>query len=377
MAKKPAGAPRPGTQVFYATNRADLSDGFDMNVAVGKESRLTLGSVEVEALGKPELTEADRLLAAPPAKTGADDFADPDGGPCAMVLDAWLASAAKPDALALLFIHGFSNSFDSAVQRAAQLADFYAAEGLRLVPLAFSWPSDGKMIAHGNFGNPIAGALKQYRLDQQDAAAAGPALARLLAEIRRARARQKPAAAKATRLALLAHSMGNHALANGLLALKGGLMTAQMRGLFNEAFLASADVSSAAFAPGMSLRLIADLAARVTVGISFDSTLSLVSEIANNETRLGHSGPHDLAALPASIEVVDYFVGLDPATAARLVQQTGVTSFDTEQHQWYRNDFKARADIAAFLAGMNPPRRRKLPPAQQTIAKRTRQFELS
>jgi esterase/lipase superfamily enzyme len=347
-----------------------------MDAAPGGERRLTLGSVEVEALGKPDLSEADRDLLGPPAKTGADDFADPEKGSCAKVLDAWLASAARPDSVALLFLHGFSNSFNAAMQRAAQLADFYQALGLRLVPLAFSWPSDGKVITRDPLGNPIASALRQYKLDQEDAETSGPALARLLAEIRRARARQKPAAAKATRLVLLAHSMGNHALASGLLALNNGLMTAQMRGLFDAAFLASSDVSSASFAPGMSLRLIADLAARVTVGISFDSTLALASQIANGNMRLGHSGPDELSVLPANVDVVDYFTGLDAGTEARLVLQTAVTSYDTVQHQWYRNDFNARADIAAMLAGKPAPNRRRLDPTEQVVARRVRHFEL-
>ena len=40
----------------------------------------------------------------------------------------------------------------------------------------------------------------------------------------------------------------------------------------------------------MSLRVIAELADRVTVGISFDSTLALASRIANGNERLGHAG---------------------------------------------------------------------------------------
>ena len=285
MAKNPtkSGA-APGTQIFYATNRDELADGFGMDAAPGQERRLILGSVQVEALKAPLKTEAPRDLLAPPDKSGSDDFADAKAGSSAKVLDAWLTAAAAPKAVAVLFLHGFSNSFNSGVQRAAQMVDFYAGEDLHFVPLVFSWPSDGKILTlqPGSF-NFIDGAVDQYRRDQADAEAAGPALARLLTEIRRARARQEAKAAKGTRLALLAHSMGNHALASGLLSLDNGLMTAQMRALFDEAYLAAPDVSSASFAPGRSLRLIAALARRVTVGISFDSTLNVASRIANGK----------------------------------------------------------------------------------------------
>jgi esterase/lipase superfamily enzyme len=371
---KPGG--RPGTQIFYATNRDELADGFGMDAKPGQERRLILGSVQVEALNAPLKTEAPRDLLGPPDKVGNDDFKDPKAGGCAQVLDAWLAAAAAPKSVALLFIHGFSNSFNNSVRRAAQLVDFYAAEDLRLVPLVFCWPSDGKILTlqPGSL-NFVDGAVEQYRRDQADAEESGPALARLLAEIRRARARQSATAAKATRLALLAHSMGNHVLAAGLLSLDNGLMTAQMRDLFQDAYLAAADVSSASFAPGRSLRLIAALASRVTVGISFDGTLNVASRFANGNTRLGHSGPDDLAVLPANVEVVDYFTGLDPNTAVRLADQAGVTSLDTEQHQWYRNDLNARADIAQVLAGKSP-QRTKLTAAQKSGGSRKRHVAL-
>jgi esterase/lipase superfamily enzyme len=377
VAKTPTKPPATSaTQVFYATNRDELDEGFGMDAKPGAERRLILGAVQVEALNAPLKTEAKRDLLAPPDKTGRDDFDDPAAGSCAQVLDAWLAAAAAPKSVALLFLHGFSNSFNSAVQRAAQLVDFYADADLRLVPLAFSWPSDGKVLTlQPGSVNFVDGAVDQYRRDQADAEGSGPALARLLSEIRRARARQKAAAAKATRLALLAHSMGNHALAAGLLSLDNGLMTAQMRNLFDDAYLAAPDVSAASFAPGRSLRLIAELAGRVTVGISFDSTLNVASRIANGNERLGHSGPEDLAVLPGNVEVVDYFTGLDPATAARLEAAGNTTSYDTEQHQWYRNDLNARADIAQVLAGKSPPRT-KLTAAQKSGGRRKRHVAL-
>ncbi|MGX9965072.1 alpha/beta hydrolase [Roseomonas sp. F4] len=365
MAKKPKEAANGGsTFIHFATNRARMDAAFGMDADKAAPARLWLGRVEVELLGKPEATEARRDLLHPPEVAGLDDFIDPAGGDCAQLLDSWLAQAVSDQAVPLLFIHGFSNSFESAVTRAAQLQEFYGGAGLALAPLVFSWPSDGKVIVAGS-GTLIGGAKEQYRRDQLDAAAAGPALARLLAQIRNARTR---VAGKPPRLALLAHSMGNHALAYGLLSLANGLMSREMRGLFGDAVMASADVDSGAFAAGMSLRMMAELAERVTVAISRDTTLSLASRIANDDSRrLGHFGPEDLTVLPANIQVVDYWPGLSWNTKDE-VQPTGGTDFDTIQHQWYRNDRNARTDLAALLAGGKPPRRKNLAAEDQMVS---------
>ncbi|MBU8540275.1 alpha/beta hydrolase [Falsiroseomonas tokyonensis] len=364
MAKKPKTPAKSGsTIIHFATNRARMDAAFCMDADKTAPARLWLGRVEVELLGKPEETEAKRDVLRPPDIAGQDDFKDPAGGDCAQLLQSWLAEAAAQGAVPLLFIHGFSNSFDSAVTRAAQLQEFYGAAGVALAPLVFSWPSDGKVIA-ANASGLISGAKEQYWRDQQDAAAAGPALARLLAQIRNARSR---APGKPQRLVLLAHSMGNHALAYGLLSLANGLMTREMRGLFGDAVMASADVDSGAFGNGMSLRILADLADRVTVAISRDSTLSLLSRIANEGSRrLGHFGAEDLAVLPPNLEVVDYFEGLS-WSARQDILPDGGSDYDSVQHQWYRNDPNARVDLAAVLSGAKPPTRKSLAPADQVV----------
>lgn len=376
MPKGDKAAKTAAIPVYFATNRDYLPPGGFAMEAGTDPRRLRLGRVEVEAVGDPLKTEAKRDLLSEPAISGDDDFADAERGSSAGTLDAWLAEAATAGAVALLFIHGFSNSFGDAMRRAAQIAEFYAGEGLKLAPLAFSWPSDGKVLTADASGNLVEGALRQYRSDQADAAQAGAALARLLAEIRRARARQGAAARKGTRLCLLAHSMGNHALAAGLLALDNGLMTKEMHGLFDDAVLACADVSAGSFAPGRSLRLVAELADRVTVGISYDTTLCVASEIANGNRRLGHAGPEDLSVLAGNIEVVDYWPGLDAATRERVLA-TGGSDWDTVQHQWYRNDVNARADLALVLAGKTPKGRKGLGTEKQTEGRRTRHSYLA
>jgi len=363
-------AKRDSTTLHFATNRPRLSDGFaqDADLLAGAHHPLFLGRAEVGWVGDPIDTEAPRTLLRAPEITGDDDFVDPVGGACARVLDDWLASAATRGAVPLFYLHGFSNSFSQALQRAAQIEEFYEAEGLALAPLVFSWPSDGRLLDPRLFAAD-AGLREQYLDDQRDATASGPALARLLREVWRARNRAGQGDA-APRLVLLAHSMGNHALACGLEAMNNGLLTREMEGLFAQAVLVSADVASDALEPGQPLRLLPQMAEKVTVCISPDSTLSVASQIANGNRRLGHYGPTTLADLPPGVEVVDCFNGLDWGSRDRILAKGG-SEWDVVQHQWYRNDLKARAALAALLAGKKAPFK-TLELAQQLDSQRNR-----
>ena len=376
-----ASAPPGPITVFFATNRAPLLDGFDKDAAPGPdgEKRLLLGTVPVEALGDPETTtEASRELLAQPEVAGTDDFADPAAGSAAKLLDAWLAAAAAEDAVPLLFIHGFANSFNSAVARAAQLKEFYAAAGAPIVPLAFCWPSDGILVDIHALQNAVASAIEHYRADQRDAAASGTALAKLLRGIALAHGRQgggrKPS--------LLAHSMGNHALNAALGVFANGLMTRAGAGLFDQAILIAADVASTTLGQGLALRTIAALADQVTVGISFDNTLHVASRIANGNERLGHVGPDSLDGLPDNLAVVDYYRGTEqtgPGTRKDAVLAGvpgGGTAYDTIDHQYYRNDLNVRTDLCSRLSTGAAANCAILAPGAQVDSGRTRQAEL-
>lgn len=381
MAKRPRTKSDPKQLVvFFATNRRRLSDAFDKDSdAPPQDRRLWLGKAAVEMLGDPLRTEARRSLLAHPEIAGDDDFADPDRGAAALLLDAWLDDAFDRRAVALVFIHGFANSFGSAIERAAQLAEFYGGVGLGLAPLAFSWPSDGQVFDLKGFPDLVGSGVAQYRADQKDATAAGAALARMLREVHRARRRAEKRG-RPVRLALLAHSMGNLALSAGLAVMRNGLLTADMAGTFEDAVLVAADVPSTCLGAGQPLREIAWLARRVTVAISYDSTLRVASEAANPGTRrLGHAGPSDLDALPGNVVVVDCYRGLEGFAAKdRLVASVpgGGTSWDVVDHQYYRNDLKVRDDLAQVLAGLEPAPRVVLPAHERVIANRARHVEL-
>lgn len=377
MAKKPKSLPSPVLAVFYATNRRRHSDAFDKTAAEHPDdSRLWLGKAAVEWLSDPEKTEAPRRLLAHPEVSGDDNFGDVDSGPAAALLDAWLLEARDRGAVALFFVHGFSNSFGSALARAAQITEFYSPL-VPLVPFAFSWPSDGEPIAPRQLLTPASGAIAQYRSDQADAKDAGRALARLLREIHRARGRAARTGAP-PRMVLLAHSMGNHALASALAVMRHGLLTAPMAGTFDHAVLAAADVDHAALSPAEALSEIAFLATDVTVLTSFDGMLDIASGIANNGSlRLGHYGPADIDQVAPNVTVVDYWPGLQaPHSKPDLFLQGGF-EWDIVEHQYYRNDRKARADLAELLAGRPPPGRVVLARKDRVQSRRARHATLA
>jgi esterase/lipase superfamily enzyme len=365
MALDPANAPKSLT-VFYATNRLRRSDGFDAESGQPPDNRgLWLGKASVQWLGDPADTEAPRGLLTHPEISGDDDFADPDKGPAARLLDAWLDNAAARGAVALFFVHGFSNSFTAALTRAAQIAEFLSPD-VAVAPFAFSWPSDGRIFDPEDMLNPFKGAMAQYRTDQTDAWESGGALARLLREVHRARLRAHKRRRR-PRMVLLAHSMGNFALASGLAAMRHGLVTTAMAGTFEHAALVAADVPDSFILPPEPLADITLLAGAVTVVTNDDGTLRFASKVANEGSRrLGHYGPPRLDLLPPQVTVVDYAPGLQ-AEDAKPQLKIGGTSWDTVNHQYYRNDLKARADIAAILAGTAPPTRDMLAPADQVL----------
>ena len=98
---------------------------------------------------------------------------------------------------ALVFIHGFNNSFESALFRTAQIAYDLKFDG---APFLYSWPSKGQ------FG------LQDYSYDRESSGQAEPYLRQFLEFITRETG--------AKQVNIIAHSMGNQVLLNVLRDLK-------------------------------------------------------------------------------------------------------------------------------------------------------------
>ena len=139
----------------------------------------------------------------------------------------------------LVFIHGFDNTFEDGITRAAFDREFLAASGkpgTDTTVLAFSWPSLGKIISV-----PVLDA--DYRHDQKMATLSGVHLMSFFAQIEPV---LRTARANGCRTYLLAHSMGN-------LALQSAVENWFLHGngnaeLFNVSILAAGDCGFDAFA---------------------------------------------------------------------------------------------------------------------------------
>lgn len=196
----------------------------------------------------------------------------------------------------LVFIHGFDNSFEDAITRAAFNREFLAASGqpgTDTTVLAFSWPSLGRVV-----GFPVLAA--DYLRDQKTATASGVHLMSFFAQIEPL---LRTARAHGCRTYLLAHSMGNLALQSAVENwFRDGNGNAE---LFNVSILAAGDCGFDAFAqPHLTgLDGLSRLSSRISVYYSGSDEVLDLSRIINELQRLGQDGPKgraDQALFPAA-----------------------------------------------------------------------------
>jgi len=146
-----------------------------------------------------------------------------------------------------------------------------------------------------------------YPDDRRDAAAAGPAMAALFAQLARV---VDGIRAKGLKLHLIAHSMGNWALRHGLLAYGP---PAGSDPLFDEALLAAADEDADALIDPGKLAALPRLAKRITVQVNDGDVVLLLAMGLTGKRRLGLAWPTELAAVAgrddAAIRVSPAIVG--------------------------------------------------------------------
>lgn len=250
------------------------------------------------------------------------------------VFDSLRRAMLEQPADCLFFVHGFANTFKSAILRAAQLTLFYGSErggfSKRLHPFAFCWPSEGKVLALPN----------AYKSDREMARLSGHALARVALRAGAFLDGLPPDSLCGRRIHLLAHSMGNWALRSAMPYFAeeaGGIPI----GLLDQAILAGADVDDDALEEEAKLRPLARMARRVTVYLNHqDSALHVSRTTKHGVRRLGQYGPRDPAALDEAVTVVN---------CSRVITDKGDADLTT--HQYYRNDESVRRDLVAVLKG--------------------------
>ena len=164
---------------------------------------------------------------------------------------------------ALIFVHGFNNTFEDAARRTAQIAHDIQFSG---VPMFYSWPSGGRARDYVSDGNDADQAVFHLKLFLKD-----------IVEN-----------AKFTSVTLLAHSMGNRALTRAFIALKSEMGAEKLR-VFKEIILAAPDIDADVFRNEIAPALIASNSA-VTLYASSNDEALIASKKVNGAPRAGDSG---------------------------------------------------------------------------------------
>jgi esterase/lipase superfamily enzyme len=235
----------------------------------------------------------------------------------------------------IISVHGFDYRFREALMRTAWLQDWFhrGTPSLDTAMVLFSWPSLGSLSpeAYGidwQRATSSAGAFRMFFLS-------------MLPLIERFRKR------KNTRVSLMAHSMGNHALAAGLGATIGdapGQYQPGAKPVFDRILLIAADEASDALSQPAKFGRLGDLAKRSYVYYNNqDVPLSTISRHVHGVSRLGIDGPPDK---PSFRDSTISFINCSAANPG-----DSNAPVDPQGHQYYRLVEEVRDDICAMLDG--------------------------
>jgi esterase/lipase superfamily enzyme len=318
------------TTVYFATNRKpdpNETGGFGAGIVAGDPAAITYATAEVTGINLADETSGKII-----------DISDRTQGNFADAAQAAIIGAGKN---LLIFIHGFDNTFNDAMRRAAFNREWFAASGVAAADttvVAFTWPSAGKLIAAPPHFPPEA-----YLADQAQAGRSGIHITYFLSVIDQLRVGYR-AQNPNGRIFLLAHSMGNYALQAGVQAWFGGRGSQDL--MFDEVFLPAADERYNSFLEpnGMRLSDLPELSGRISLYYSRRDVAMYLSQAINLTFRLGFNGPDE------KTNTTDY-----PTRMFRILDSTHVADFDAlnppdATHQYYRRSKIVRADIASCMA---------------------------
>lgn len=247
----------------------------------------------------------------------------------------------------IILIHGFSSDFDTAPERAAEIADKYAIKGKdgvkrSPIPFVFSWPANGRLIP-----------FKSYVSDRNDAAQSGRAIARLflrLCDFFIDEARQARSEITTTKrfthepcnqqIHLVAHSMGNQALSSTLQAIIEFRGTDKIPSIFDNIFLMAADEDDDALHDPKKMGFLSKLGNAIHVYHSKDDQALVISDLTKlNPDRLGSNGPENMDLVHDKVVAID----------CRHVDHTDLSHAN---HQYYRLRKEVIKDINFVLSGI-------------------------
>lgn len=223
------------------------------------------------------------------------------------------AQAKDGEKHALVFLHGYNNTFEDAAIRAAQLGFDLGVNG----PTAFfSWPSGGSVMA--------------YPADEAAIEASEQAITDFLVDF--------AAHCPADRIHLIAHSMGNRGLLRALQRIAGNAETLG-RVRFDQIILAAPDVDQDVF-QGLA-RLYPECSRRTTIYASRRDLPVHLSFWLHRAPRVGYFEPYTIAP------------GIDTVAVPGF-------NIDLLGHAYFAQAKPMLDDIAALLYSNQAPAARKL-----------------
>ena len=242
----------------------------------------------------------------------------------------------------LVFIPGFNNSFEEAIEGGAALANLYSSDDHHLIPFVFSWPSDGE------FGTYY------YRSDRKDSEASGGAGARVIERFLRYANILGSAEQCSLSAFLVAHSMGAYVLRFALEELVR--RNSPLAPVFDIALLIAADVDYDALEKAEKLLPIGRLAREVVVYANKnDKALIKATDLNDRIERLGLVGPasrvHELIPMPLSTVLCH--------------KADNFANRNNSGHHYYRHSVAGVKDIKAVLNQVDPdeiPNRQEVRP---------------
>jgi len=356
-------------RVYFATNRAfEARDGggyrFRPEIDKPIECEFRVGRADIEVRGRrPDyrliepsvhlyqerrmrsdadcqaVVEDGRLpaeLAYPKARAMAGEIAESRERFGSTEMFAELQSdmqAASCDAL--LYIHGFNNTFRDAVETAAELADRYAKAGTPVRVVLFSWPSEGKLFPP-----------TRYFDDRTSARLSAMALGRALARLRDLIGHFARDGRRCDqRLHVMAHSMGNYALRFAVQDLLDKHADGRPLPVFENAFLMAADADHDALELDLDvakLQAMAKIAEQIHVYHSKGDLALRASDWTKGQPdRLGAGGPRSMTKVDERVVAID-------------CRDVDDTPGDNGNHNYFRSRPEVIADVAHVLHGNEP-----------------------
>jgi len=304
-------------RIYYATDRARSGSELPNDFYSGQRGELEYGTATVSI---PEQHRPGKIEK--PSIWTFDFREDPQRH---IVLSSVVPAAAESvfaemqdhvrktgKAEAFVFVHGFNVPFHEAAKRTAQMAFDMNFEGL---PILYSWPSRASILS--------------YIADTAVVNLSGRRLSRFLEDV--------VARSGATRIHLIAHSMGNRAMTDALelfaLRYKGPLPA------FDQVLFTAPDLDAGLFSE--MVQTIRPAARRITLYASNkDWALAFSRKLHGDSPRAGQGGSNILHA--AEIDSID-------------MTEIGE---DMLKHSYYANNPSALTDILSLFWRDVPPQDR-------------------